>query len=130
MLGSSQPISLPFSCTVIGCKVALPKYGEVITPVTKSSAQAGLPGSLQPCAETLACGDGTRCVWLFLSAIEALFRVIRDTTEYCTQRMVYGRPLIANQVIHYRLAELETEVEALRSLLYRTVGKCTEVVVL
>ena len=30
MLGGCQPIMLPFSCEVTGCKVALLKYGELI----------------------------------------------------------------------------------------------------
>ena len=66
MLGGCQPIMLPLSCTVIGCKVALPKEptpsmeSSLIindTSGKKCSAQAGLPGSLKPCAETLACED-------------------------------------------------------------------------
>lgn len=50
---------------------------------------------------------------------------IRETLEYARQRHVYGRPLLDNQVVHFRLAELQTEVEALRSLLYRALGKYT-----
>ena len=32
---------------------------------------------------------------------------------------MFGRPLLDNQVIHFRLAELSTEIELLRSLVYR-----------
>ncbi|XP_067931810.1 probable acyl-CoA dehydrogenase 6 [Watersipora subatra] len=53
------------------------------------------------------------------SAITPLRKVIRDTAEYCKQRKAFGKSLLENQVIQYRLAELETEVELLRSLLYR-----------
>ena len=49
--------------------------------------------------------------------------MIRDTAEYCKQRKAFGKPLLDNQVIHYRLAELSTEVELLRSLLYRATSK-------
>ena len=48
---------------------------------------------------------------------------IHATLEYARQRHIYGRPLLDNQVVHFRLAELQTEVEALRSLLYRALGK-------
>ena len=33
----------------------------------------------------------------------------------------FGTPILDNQVVHFRLAELRTEVEALRSLTYRAV---------
>lgn len=51
-------------------------------------------------------------------------RMLNDTIEYCQTRKAFGKKIIDNQVIHYRFAELLTEVEALRSLLYRIVGKC------
>ena len=39
--------------------------------------------------------------------------------RYTAQRVVFGKPLLGHQSVHFRLAELETEVEALRSLVYR-----------
>lgn len=51
----------------------------------------------------------------------SLDRAIQETIEYCSQRKAFGQPLINNQYIHYRLAELKTEVEAVRSLTYRAV---------
>jgi citronellyl-CoA dehydrogenase len=57
------------------------------------------------------------------STLKPLDKLINDTAEYARQRMIYGRPLLDNQVVHFRLAELATEVEALRSMLYRTIGK-------
>ena len=50
-------------------------------------------------------------------------RCIKQTVEYTRDRKAFGRSILDNQVVHYRLAELETEVEALRSLAYRTAGK-------
>ncbi|CAI8023959.1 hypothetical protein GBAR_LOCUS13968, partial [Geodia barretti] len=71
-------------------------------------------------------------------------RAIQETAEYCRQRKAFGQSILDNQVythslnrqfsyyissfclvqvVHYRLAELETEVELLRSLLYRTLGE-------
>src|SRR4030095_12558522 len=43
------------------------------------------------------------------------------TIAYTKERHTFGQPLIDNQVIHFRFAELKTEVEALRSLCYRAV---------
>ncbi|MBC7752005.1 MAG: acyl-CoA dehydrogenase family protein [Candidatus Saccharibacteria bacterium] len=45
--------------------------------------------------------------------------VINATIEYCRQRTAFGQPLIDNQVIHFRMAELMTEVESLRALTYQ-----------
>uniref|UniRef100_A0A914VYK2 Acyl-CoA dehydrogenase 6 n=1 Tax=Plectus sambesii TaxID=2011161 RepID=A0A914VYK2_9BILA len=54
-------------------------------------------------------------------ALDPLDRIIRLTIEYTKERKVFGRPVLDNQVVHYRLAELQTEVEAVRALLYRAV---------
>ncbi|XP_075542374.1 putative acyl-CoA dehydrogenase 6 isoform X2 [Dermacentor variabilis] len=54
-----------------------------------------------------------------INSVTFMERMINETLEYCQQRKVYGQPLIKNQVIQFRLAELQTEVEALRSLGYR-----------
>ncbi len=48
-------------------------------------------------------------------------RLIDLTIAYCEERSTFGTPLIHNQVVHFRLAELRTEVELLRSLTYRAV---------
>ena len=56
-----------------------------------------------------------------LSALRGLEHVIDATIAYCKERHTFGTPLIDNQVIHFRMAELRTEVEALRSLCYRAV---------
>ncbi|KAK8762166.1 hypothetical protein V5799_026557 [Amblyomma americanum] len=54
-----------------------------------------------------------------INCVPFLERVINETLEYCQQRKVFGQPLSQNQVIQFRLAELQTEVEALRALGYR-----------
>jgi citronellyl-CoA dehydrogenase len=46
-------------------------------------------------------------------------RMIQDTIEYTSQRRAFGQSILDNQVVHFRLAELQTEVELLRSLTYR-----------
>ena len=54
-------------------------------------------------------------------ALRTLDRMIDQTIDYTRQRQTFGRPILDNQVVHFRLAELRTEVEALRSLTYRAV---------
>ena len=53
-----------------------------------------------------------------LRGMEAL---IDATIAYCKERHTFGQPLIDNQVIHFRMGEMRTELEALRSLCYRAV---------
>ncbi len=54
-------------------------------------------------------------------SLRSLDRLIDQTIEYTRQRHTFGRPILDNQVVHFRLAELRTEVEALRALTYRAV---------
>ncbi len=53
--------------------------------------------------------------------LRAMERAIENVIDYTRERKVFGKPLLDNQVIHFRLAELQTEIEALRSLVYRAV---------
>ena len=46
-------------------------------------------------------------------------RMIEETIEYTRQRIAFGKPILDNQVVHFRLAELKTEVEMLRAITYR-----------
>lgn len=61
-------------------------------------------------------------LWASACGLVAMERLIRQTAEYARERKVFGRRLLDNQVIHFRLAELETKVELLRALVYRAVG--------
>ena len=54
-----------------------------------------------------------------ISCVRSLDRAVQQTIAYCSERKAFGKPLIENQVIHFRLAELQTEIEALRALFYR-----------
>ncbi len=60
-------------------------------------------------------------LWGAASSLRSLDRLIDQTIAYTRERKAFGKSLLDNQVIHYRLAELRTEVEALRSLTYRAV---------
>ena len=40
--------------------------------------------------------------------------IIQGTIEYCRQRHTFDMPLIDNQYIHFKLAELQADVECLR----------------
>jgi citronellyl-CoA dehydrogenase len=58
-------------------------------------------------------------LWGATSAIIGMERTIDETIEYTRNRIAFGKPILDNQVVHFRLAELKTEVELLRALCYR-----------
>ncbi|MBA3902383.1 MAG: acyl-CoA dehydrogenase [Rhodocyclaceae bacterium] len=47
-----------------------------------------------------------------------LDRIIRETADYARERQAFGQSILDNQYVHFRLAELKTEVEALRALVH------------
>jgi citronellyl-CoA dehydrogenase len=60
-------------------------------------------------------------LWGAASSLRSLDRLIDQTIAYTRERKAFGKSILDNQVVHYRLAELRTEVEALRALTYRAV---------
>ena len=46
---------------------------------------------------------------------------INATIEYTRERKAFGKSILDNQVVHFKMAELQTEVEALRALVYSAV---------
>ncbi|MCX7165445.1 MAG: acyl-CoA dehydrogenase family protein [Rhodocyclales bacterium] len=60
-------------------------------------------------------------LWGAASSLRMLDNMIDQTIEYTRERKAFGKAILDNQVVHFRLAELRTEVEALRSLTYRAV---------
>jgi len=53
------------------------------------------------------------------SALKGMERIISDTIDWCKERETFGQPILNNQVVHFRMAELQTEVEALRALTWQ-----------
>jgi citronellyl-CoA dehydrogenase len=59
-------------------------------------------------------------------------RMIEATIDYTRQRRAFGKSILDNQVVHYRMAELMTEVESLRALTWKSIeihvggGDCTK----
>ena len=58
-------------------------------------------------------------LWAAAAGLVAKERMINDTIAYTGQRKAFGQAILDNQVVHFRLAELMTEVEMLRALTYR-----------
>ena len=55
-------------------------------------------------------------LWAAANALGSLTNCIAQTAEYTRERKAFGQSILDNQVVHLRLAELKTEVEALRGL--------------
>ena len=53
------------------------------------------------------------------NGVEGLQRMLDMTIDYTRQRQAFGQSILDNQYVHFKLAELATEVEALRALVYR-----------
>ena len=61
-----------------------------------------------------------------ITTYSSLERTVRDTIAYTQQRCAFGQPLIDNQVIHFRMAELLTEIEMLKQFCYAAVEKMVD----
>lgn len=48
--------------------------------------------------------------------------IIQETIDYLRERKAFGKSLLENQYIYYKLAELQTEVEAVGALYHKAVG--------
>ena len=58
-------------------------------------------------------------LWAAASSVQGLTRTLNDTIDYIRERKMFGQTVLDFQYVHYRLAELKTEIEALRALTYR-----------
>ena len=58
-------------------------------------------------------------LWASASGLLAMEDCIQQTIEWAQQRQMFGSTLIDQQWVQFKLAELQTEVEALRALTYR-----------
>jgi citronellyl-CoA dehydrogenase len=58
-------------------------------------------------------------LWAAAANLKSMERVIAQTIEYTRSRKAFGKSILDNQVVHFRLAELATEIELLRALVYR-----------
>ena len=57
-------------------------------------------------------------LWAAANAIQGLTNCIDQTIEYTRERKAFGKSVLDNQVVHFTLAELKTEIECLRALTY------------
>ncbi|XP_071591348.1 probable acyl-CoA dehydrogenase 6 isoform X2 [Heliangelus exortis] len=65
-------------------------------------------------------------LWAVANMVIQLEILLQETIDYTRQRRAFGRPVLHNQAVHFRLAELATELELLHSLLHRAVALYVE----
>ena len=58
-------------------------------------------------------------LWGAATACAGVLRAIDETVAYARERKAFGKSILANQWVQFKLAEYKTEAEALRSLVYR-----------
>jgi citronellyl-CoA dehydrogenase len=58
-------------------------------------------------------------LWGAANVVGGLDAALRATIEYTRERQVFGKAVLDNQWVHFKLAELATETEALRALLWQ-----------
>lgn len=58
-------------------------------------------------------------LWGVANILTTMEKVVQETINYTRQRKIFNKAVLYHQVVHFRLAELETEIELLRSLLHR-----------
>jgi citronellyl-CoA dehydrogenase len=57
-------------------------------------------------------------LWAAANAIQSLTNCIEQTIAYTGERLAFGKSILDNQTVHFKMAELKTEVESLRALTY------------
>ena len=60
-------------------------------------------------------------LWAAANAMAAS-NILDETINYLRERQAFGKPLLDNQYIYFKLAELKTDIECLRALLYQAVA--------
>ncbi|XP_059205742.1 probable acyl-CoA dehydrogenase 6 [Centropristis striata] len=58
-------------------------------------------------------------LWAVANVLTTMDNIIQETIQYTRQRKIFKQPVLYHQAVHFRLAELQTEVELLRSLMHR-----------
>ena len=58
-------------------------------------------------------------LWGAANTLGGLDQALAGTKEYTASRKIFGGSVLDNQYVHYRLAEVSTEIECLRALLWQ-----------
>ena len=90
-------------------------FDDVRVPVTNIVGEAGAGFTMQMLQFQ------EERLWIAVNSLVMLDGLIDKTIEYTAERQAFGKSVLDNQVVHFRLAELRTEIEALRALCWSAV---------
>jgi citronellyl-CoA dehydrogenase len=61
-------------------------------------------------------------LWCAANIVQQMQNCIDATVDYTRERKIFGASVLDNQWVHFKLAEMQTELESLRALTYRACG--------
>ena len=61
-------------------------------------------------------------LWCAANIVQQMENCIDATIAYTRERKIFGASVLDNQWVHFKLAEMQTELESLRALTYRACG--------
>ncbi|WP_342120768.1 acyl-CoA dehydrogenase family protein [Pseudoduganella sp. OTU4001] len=61
-------------------------------------------------------------LWCAANIVQQMQNCIDATIEYARERKIFNGSVLDNQWVHFKLAEMQTELESLRALTYRACG--------
>jgi citronellyl-CoA dehydrogenase len=61
-------------------------------------------------------------LWCAANIVQQMQNCIDATIAYARERKIFGASVLDNQWVHFKLAEMQTELESLRALTYRACG--------
>jgi acyl-CoA dehydrogenase len=72
--------------------------------------------------QQLAAGLQRERIMAAVLALSGAAHALEDTTAYLRERHAFGEPLATKQALRHRVADMATEIEAARQLVYRAAG--------
>ena len=99
--GCARPTPRRFSSTTCGCRSATASARKATaSPIRWCSSRRSGCGARPPASRRMKPSSP-------------------ETIEYTRNRKAFGQSILDNQIVHFKLAEMQTEVELLRALIYR-----------
>lgn len=98
---------------------------QLLMPLKKKGDNLHNPRTLAAQVEAAVVRSRLYLSVLTPPVVTTMDNIIQETIQYTRQRKIFKQPVLYHQAVHFRLAELQTEVELLRSLLHRATGGVT-----
>ncbi|XP_070294254.1 probable acyl-CoA dehydrogenase 6 [Salvelinus sp. IW2-2015] len=112
----------PARSTRWGCLPTQPRSSSMTCtcPARTSLVRRGWASPIRCCSSKRDFGRWANLSLPTLGVVTMRDNIIQDTIQYTRQRKICKMSVLYHQSVHFRLAELETEIELLHSLLHRS----------